>query len=143
MNSLWKQNITKQKTARPTKAKQNKTKSKQATTNQPYNSTHKKAPNPGIMTYILYLYYELYFPKLGDRDEKNKPLKTQEEIVICYSVWTVLIGPDGIHPRVLKELVEVIAKLLFTIYQQSWPTREVPDAWILADVKPIYKKSQK
>ncbi|GAB0186491.1 mitochondrial enolase superfamily member 1 [Grus japonensis] len=50
---------------------------------------------------------------------------------------------DGIHPRVLRELVEVPTKPLSIIYQQSWLTREVPGDWKLANVTPIYKKGQK
>jgi len=53
------------------------------------------------------------------------------------------MGPDGIHPRVLRELVEELAKLLSIIYQQSWLTGEVPDDWRIASVTPIYKKGQK
>ena len=49
------------------------------------------------------------------------------------------MGPDRIHPRVLKELAGVLAKLLSIIYQQSWLTREVPTDWKLASVTPIYK----
>ncbi|KAM9168735.1 scavenger receptor cysteine-rich domain-containing protein SCART1-like [Mergus octosetaceus] len=37
------------------------------------------------------------------------------------------IGPDGIHPRVLSKLSDMIAELLSTIYQQSWSSREDPD----------------
>ncbi|KFQ83996.1 hypothetical protein N337_13594, partial [Phoenicopterus ruber ruber] len=50
------------------------------------------------------------------------------------------MGPDGIYPRVLKELVEVLTKPLSIIYQQSWLTGEVPVDWRLANVSPIYKK---
>ncbi|KFQ88614.1 hypothetical protein N337_11530, partial [Phoenicopterus ruber ruber] len=53
------------------------------------------------------------------------------------------MGPDGIHPRVLRELVAVLTKPLSIIYQQSWPTGEVPVDWRLADVTPIYKKGRK
>ncbi|KAK4831670.1 LOW QUALITY PROTEIN: hypothetical protein QYF61_018667 [Mycteria americana] len=53
------------------------------------------------------------------------------------------MGPDGIHPRVLRELAEELAKPLCIIYQQSWLTGEVPDDWRLANVMPIYKKGQK
>ncbi|KAK4826428.1 LOW QUALITY PROTEIN: hypothetical protein QYF61_008961 [Mycteria americana] len=42
------------------------------------------------------------------------------------------IGPDGIHPGVLREVAE-----------QSWLTGEVPVDWRLANVTPIYKKGQK
>ena len=50
------------------------------------------------------------------------------------------MGPDEIHPRVLRELVEEIAKLLSIIYQRSLLTGEVPEDWRLANVTPIYKK---
>ena len=41
------------------------------------------------------------------------------------------MGPDGIHLKVLRELVDMIAKLLSTIYQCSWLTGEVPGNWTL------------
>ncbi|KAK4830406.1 hypothetical protein QYF61_010937 [Mycteria americana] len=53
------------------------------------------------------------------------------------------MGPDGIHPRVLRELAEELAKPLSIIYQQPWLTGEVPDDWRLASVTPIYKKGWK
>ncbi|KAK4831266.1 hypothetical protein QYF61_016736 [Mycteria americana] len=42
-------------------------------------------------------------------------------------------GPDEVHPRVLKELAEVLTKPLSIIYQQSWLTGEVPVDWRLAN----------
>ncbi|KAK4821423.1 hypothetical protein QYF61_019701 [Mycteria americana] len=53
------------------------------------------------------------------------------------------MGPDGIHPRVLRELVEELAKPLSIIYQQSWLTGEIPADWRLANVTPIYEQGQK
>ncbi|GAB0180679.1 mitochondrial enolase superfamily member 1 [Grus japonensis] len=53
------------------------------------------------------------------------------------------MGLDGIHPRVLRELTEVLTKPLSIIYQQCWLTREVPVDWKLANVMSIHKKSQK
>ncbi|GAB0204171.1 mitochondrial enolase superfamily member 1 [Grus japonensis] len=53
------------------------------------------------------------------------------------------MGLGGIHPRVLRELAELITKRLSIIYQQSWLTREVPVDWRLANVTPIYKKGWK
>ena len=52
-------------------------------------------------------------------------------------------GPEGLHSRVLRELVGVIAELLSTIYQCSWLSGEVPENWRLADVTPIYRKGRK
>ncbi|GAB0207002.1 mitochondrial enolase superfamily member 1 [Grus japonensis] len=70
----------------------------------------------------------------------------QEEAVnnlLCHLDTHKSMGPDGIHPRVLRELVEELAKPLSIIYQQSWLTGEVPDDWRLANVMPIYKKGRK
>ncbi|GAB0184555.1 mitochondrial enolase superfamily member 1 [Grus japonensis] len=53
------------------------------------------------------------------------------------------MGPDGIHPRVLRELVEVLTKPLSIIYQQSWLTGKVPVDGTLDNVIPIYKKGWK
>ena len=48
--------------------------------------------------------------------------------------------PDGNHLRVLRELLEVMAKRLSIIYQYYWWTGEVPEDWRLASITPIYKK---
>ncbi|KAK4830691.1 hypothetical protein QYF61_012860 [Mycteria americana] len=53
------------------------------------------------------------------------------------------MGPDEIHPRVLKELADVLTKPLSIIYQQSWLTGEVPADWRLANVMLIFKKGRK
>ncbi|GAB0179604.1 mitochondrial enolase superfamily member 1 [Grus japonensis] len=53
------------------------------------------------------------------------------------------MGLDGIHPRGLRELVEVLTKPLSIIFQQSWLTVEASVDWRLANVMPIYKKGWK
>ncbi|KAJ7413145.1 hypothetical protein BTVI_44071 [Pitangus sulphuratus] len=53
------------------------------------------------------------------------------------------MGPAGIHPRVMRELAQELAKPLSIIYQQSWLTGEVPDDWKLVNVMPIHKKGWK
>ncbi len=50
------------------------------------------------------------------------------------------MGPDGLHPRVLRELADVVAKLLSIILRQSWLTGDVPLDWRLANVTPIFTK---
>ena len=65
------------------------------------------------------------------------------KISLYSSARTQSIGLDGIHPRVLRELAEELAKPLSIIYQQSYLTGEVPEDWRIASVTPIYKKGQK
>ncbi|TRZ21224.1 hypothetical protein HGM15179_005898 [Zosterops borbonicus] len=53
------------------------------------------------------------------------------------------MGPDGIHPRVRRELADELAKLLSIVYPQSWLTGEVLDDGKLAKVTAIHKKGGK
>ncbi|GAB0183616.1 mitochondrial enolase superfamily member 1 [Grus japonensis] len=53
------------------------------------------------------------------------------------------MGLDGIHPRVLRKLAEVLTKPLSTIYQQSWLTRGLPVDWRLETVTPTHRKGWK
>ena len=53
------------------------------------------------------------------------------------------MGPDGMHPRVLKELAEVGAKPLSVIFGKSWLSGEVPGNWKKGHVTPMYKKGNK
>ena len=53
------------------------------------------------------------------------------------------LGPDAVHPRALKELAEVVAKLLSIIFEKLWLSGEVPDDWRKGYVTPIYKKGSK
>ena len=53
------------------------------------------------------------------------------------------IGLDGVHPRVLKELAEVVAEPLSVVFEKSWLSGEVPDDWRKGHVTPIYKKGSK
>lgn len=52
-------------------------------------------------------------------------------------------GPDGIHPRVLKELAETLATPLFILFEASIEQGIVPNQWKMARVTPIYKKGNK
>ncbi|CAM4417157.1 unnamed protein product [Lepidochelys kempii] len=53
------------------------------------------------------------------------------------------MGPDSLHPRVLKELVDVIAESLAIIFENSWQPGEVPDDWKKDNVVPIFKKGRR
>ncbi|KAJ7418003.1 rna-directed dna polymerase from mobile element jockey-like [Pitangus sulphuratus] len=65
--------------------------------------------------------------------------------ICCCSSWIPenLWGLTGIHPRILKELFHVIAKLLSMIFVWSWEYGEVPADWKLVNIVPVFKKSTK
>ncbi|KFV79947.1 hypothetical protein N308_11790, partial [Struthio camelus australis] len=53
------------------------------------------------------------------------------------------MDPDGMHPRVLRELADVIARPLSIILERSWRSGEVPEDWKKACVSPVFKKGKK
>ncbi|TRZ11925.1 hypothetical protein HGM15179_015184 [Zosterops borbonicus] len=81
----------------------------------------------------------------GVREWNGSPVIQEEairELLIHLDVHKS-VGPDGIHPRVMRELADEHAKLLSIIYQESWLTGDVPDDRKLASVTPIHKKGGK
>ena len=52
-------------------------------------------------------------------------------------------GPDGISPRVYKELASVLAGPLTDLFQLSLDKGVVPSDWKKATVCPIFKKGEK
>ena len=48
-------------------------------------------------------------------------------------------GPDNIHPRFLHHLGPIAKATLLRIFNMSWSTTSVPQAWRVADIRPIPK----
>ena len=51
--------------------------------------------------------------------------------------------PDELHPRVLKELAKVLGPVFAHPFQQSIDTGEIPREWSLANICPLFKKSDR
>lgn len=53
------------------------------------------------------------------------------------------IGPDKMHPKVLREMADEVAKLVFTIFEKSWQTGEFPTDWKRWNISPLLKRGRK
>ena len=52
-------------------------------------------------------------------------------------------GPDGVHPKVLKELAEQLQYPLYKLFNRSLKEGKIPTRWKEAEVRPIFKKGKK
>ena len=53
------------------------------------------------------------------------------------------LGPDELHPRVLKELSKELGPVFAHLFQQSINTGEIPKEWSLANICPLFKKGDR
>ena len=52
-------------------------------------------------------------------------------------------GPDGVHPRILREIATPVSLALCSLFQKSVESGQIPEAWKDAEVVPIYKKGRR
>ena len=53
------------------------------------------------------------------------------------------LGPDELHPRVLKELATELGPVFAHLFQQSIDKGEIPKEWSLANICPLFKKGDR
>ena len=51
--------------------------------------------------------------------------------------------PNKMHPRVLRELTDIVAKSLSVIFEKSGQSGEVTGDWIKGNTASIFKKGRK
>jgi len=78
------------------------------------------------------------FPSMDDITISTKGI----EKLLARLNPTKAAGPDGITPRVLKELATELSPILTTIYKSSLHTGQVPKDWKEALVTPVFKKGE-
>ena len=69
---------------------------------------------------------------------KNDVLKSLQSLNVNKSS-----GPDGVHPRILKELAHQLCYPLYKLFCRSMKEGKVPRKWKEAEVRPIFKKGKK
>ena len=53
------------------------------------------------------------------------------------------LGPDELHPRVLKELATELGPVFAHLFQQLIDKGELPKEWSLANICPLFKKGDR
>ena len=56
---------------------------------------------------------------------------------------TKALGPDELHPRVLKELTIELGPILSHLFQQLIDSGDVPKEWTLANINSLLKKGDR
>ena len=82
----------------------------------------------------------------------GRPTTRMNDIVVSTEGLTRLLkglnssktmGPDELHPRILKELEVELGTLFAQLFQQSLDTGKIPEEWSLANICPLFKKGDR
>ena len=73
----------------------------------------------------------------------NNIAVSKDGVIKLLKGLTKALGPDELHPRVLKELATELSPVFAHLFQQSIDTGEIPKEWSFANICPLFKKSDR
>ena len=83
-------------------------------------------------------------PSTHQRSEQSSALSKDNVTKLCKGLNpSKALGPDELHPRVLKEPVTELGQAFAPLFQHSTDTREIPKEWSLANICLLFKKSDR
>ena len=104
--------------------------------------------------------FNKFFTSVFTKEDQNQKLKCQE--IRCDTSFDGMIlskeevrkalltlnpdkssGPDGIHPKVLRECAMVLDHPLYLLFNKSVEDGKIPQDWKTANISPIHKKGSK
>ena len=113
-------------------------------------SKYKKIMKYFIASHKIYIIYQFLFGiRIGSHQKWQKRhlsnLRPNKCLFNEYNKTKPLnpskaLGPDELHPRVLKELATELGPVFAHLFQQSMATGEIPKEWSLANICPLSRR---
>ncbi|KFR07570.1 hypothetical protein Y956_13281, partial [Nipponia nippon] len=82
----------------------------------------------------------------GDQGDRGPPAVRKDQVrdhLRNLNVYIQSMGPDKMHPRVLRELADGVAKPHTMVLEKSWQSGEVPGDWKKGNIAAIFQKGKK
>ena len=92
-----------------------------------------------VFTHTEYISVPFEKPSVNKMDNITISSKGVEKILHGLNT-TKAMGPDNLHPKVLKELAPNLACILAHLFQQSIDLGTIPEDWKTANICPLFKK---